>query len=410
MKYEYFIARRYLKSKHKINFISIISVLSIAGITIGVAALIVVLSVFNGFGSLVTSFLVSFDPQIRIEFISPEASAQQQKVKQIINQIPEIKDFAPFVTGKALAYRSGELQVITVKGIEKKTGTSIYDMKSSMGLGKYNIFDRAGLPGLLLGLPLADHIESIVGDTVTIISPAGIENAIAQFSLPTTQKFIISGIYNSRNNEYDDSYMFVSLPVAQKILGYGKRIQGYELKLDNMKNADRVKKILDSKLNPSLFTVNTWYDFHKELYSVMVVERWTAYFILLLIIAVASFNVLGSLSMSVIEKQRDIGILRSMGVGEKSILKIFMYEGILIGIIGTVFGSLLGYFICFLQLQYKIYPLDPTQYKVDALPLQLRITDFFFIAGASLLLSFLTSLYPAKRAARVDPLEAIKWE
>jgi lipoprotein-releasing system permease protein len=127
-------------------------------------------------------------------------------------------------------------------------------------------------------------------------------------------------------------------------------------------------------------------------------------------VAVATFNILGSLSMSVVEKKRDIGILRSMGANEKSILKIFMYEGLLIGAIGTIAGAVLGYFVCFLQLKYNIYPLDPTQYKIDSLPLQVRVTDFFFIAGASMLLSFFASLLPARRAAKVDPLEAIKWE
>ena len=159
-----------------------------------------------------------------------------------------------------------------------------------------------------------------------------------------------------------------------------------------------------------MFSVNTWYDFHKELYTVMKVERWSAYIILCLIVAVATFNILGSLSMSVIEKKRDIGILRSMGASEKSITKIFMYEGLLIGIIGTLAGLLIGYFICYLQLHYNIYPLDPTQYKIDSLPLQIRISDFFFVAGASMLLTFLASLFPAKRAAKVNPLEAIKWE
>ncbi|MEO8231568.1 MAG: FtsX-like permease family protein, partial [Ignavibacteriota bacterium] len=151
-------------------------------------------------------------------------------------------------------------------------------------------------------------------------------------------------------------------------------------------------------------------DFHKELYSVMQIERWVAYILLSLIIAVATFNILGSLSMSVIEKKRDIGILRSMGAKENSILKIFMYEGLMIGLIGTGLGVLLGYFICFLQIQYNIYPLDPTQYKIDSLPLQLRLSDFFVIAGASILLSFIASLIPAKRAAKVDALQAIKWE
>jgi lipoprotein-releasing system permease protein len=142
----------------------------------------------------------------------------------------------------------------------------------------------------------------------------------------------------------------------------------------------------------------------------MEIERWTAYIILSLIIAVASFNILGSLSMSVIEKRRDIGILNAMGISQKSVLKIFMFEGILIGIIGTLLGIFIGYLVCYLQLEFNIYPLDPTQYKVNALPVELRLSDFFFISGAAMLLSFLAALYPAKRAAIINPLEAIKWE
>ena len=220
----------------------------------------------------------------------------------------------------------------------------------------------------------------------------------------------MGGIYSSNNNEYDESYIFTSLETAQKLLGYNDNIQGYDIKLDNINHSFDVKDQLEKKIDNSLFSVNTWYDFHRELYTVMKLERWAAYIILCLIVAVATFNILGSLSMSVIEKKRDIGILRSMGANEKSILKIFMYEGLLIGLIGTAAGAILGYFICYLQLKYNIYPLDPTQYKIDSLPLQVRLTDFFFIAGASMLLSFLASLLPARRAAKIDPLEAIKWE
>ncbi len=163
-------------------------------------------------------------------------------------------------------------------------------------------------------------------------------------------------------------------------------------------------------IDPKIADVNTWYDFHKELYSVMQIERWVAYILLSLIIAVASFNILGSLSMSVLEKKRDIGIMKSFGVTENSILKIFLNEGILIGIFGTLFGVILGYFVCWLQLNFNIYPLDPTMYKINSLPIELRISDFFFVSGASMLLTFLAALFPARRAAKVDALESIKWE
>ena len=415
MKFENFIAKRYLISKHKINFITIISFLSIAGITIGVAALIVVLSVFNGFGSLVKSFLISFDPDIRIEIINPDIKFNISDYREQFNSIKEIKGYAPFVSGKVLAIRGRETQVINLKGITKTAGETIYDIKNNIDtasnlFGSYNFDEANGTPKVIIGLRLADQLEALVGDTVTLISPSGIENVITETGLPKMQKFIVGAIFASNNNEYDAQYIFSALEPAQRLLGYGTRIQGVDFRLQNSDESNRIKEKITAILNSNDFTVNTWFDFHKELYSVMQIERLTAYIILSLIIAVASFNILGSLSMSVIEKKRDIGILRSMGASEKSIVKIFMFEGLLIGIIGTIAGSILGYFICYLQLKFKIYPLDPTQYKIDALPLQVKLSDFFFVAGISMLLSILAALLPAKRASKVNQLEAIKWE
>lgn len=411
MKPESFIAKRYLVSKHKINFITIISVISIIGITIGVAALIVVLSVFNGFGSLVTSFLISFDPHIRIEASSETAYEQMEEVRKILETERHIVSHSPFVSGKVLAIREGLTEIINLKGITETSGKEIYDIKSNIIFGRYEIESESpSISNAIIGIHLADNLQALIGDTITIISPVGIERAATQFTLPLSQQFIIAGIYSSNNNEYDESFLFTELSAGQRILGYRNNIQGYELKLRNLNDAFSVKKSLEEKIDTDNFVVNSWYDFHRDLYSVMQIERWAAYIILSLIIAVATFNILGSLSMSVIEKKRDIGILRAMGLSEKSVLKIFMFEGLLVGIIGTIAGILLGYFICFLQIQYNIYPLDPTQYKIDSLPLEVRISDFFFISGMAILLSFLASLFPAKRAAKVDPLEAIKWE
>lgn len=410
MKYESFIARRYLVSKHKINFITIISFLSIIGITIGVAALIVVLSVFNGFGSLVTSFLRSFDPDVRIEVIKPDVNYTEKYFTEQLKNIKEIKSWAPYSSGKAVAVRGGETQVINVKGITPASGINIYELKKSMLFGKYDLTDKDGISKVVIGLRLADRLEALIGDTLTIISPAGIEEVIAQTAMPIMKTFIIAGIFNSNNNEYDETYLFTNLSAAQDLFNTSGRVQGIDIRLDNINNSSKVKEIIASSLNQNDYGIKTWYDFHKELYAVMQIERWAAYIILSIIIAVATFNILGSLSMSVIEKRRDIGILNSMGAEKKSIVKIFMFEGILIGIIGTAAGSILGYLICFLQLKYKLYPLDPSQYKIDALPLQVQLSDFFFIAGMSLLLSFLASLIPARRAAKVNPLEAIKWE
>ena len=410
MSYEKFIAKRYLLSKHNINFITIISFISITGISLGVAALIVVLSVFNGFGSLVTSFLMNFDPHLRVEYRTESNTNEYEKIITTIKQTPDLKSFAPFVNGKVLVLSSDITQVVNLKGIQPTAEEEIYNIKESILFGNSDLKITDDQPGVVIGLRLADKLQTLIGDTITVISPSAIERAITQFGMPSMQTFIVQGIFSSQNNDYDDNLMFCSLDEAQYLLGYGKSYQGFDIKLNDSENSFKAKDFLASRLDNKLFEINTWYDFHKELYSVMQIERWVAYILLSLIIAVATFNILGSLSMSVIEKKRDIGILRSMGAKENSILKIFMFEGLMIGLIGTGLGVFLGYLICFLQIHYNIYPLDPTQYKIDSLPLQIRLSDFFVIAGVSLFLSFIASLIPAKRAAKVDALQAIKWE
>lgn len=407
MRYERFIAKRYLVSKHKINFITIISIISITGITIGVAALIIVLSVFNGFGSLVTSYLMSLDPHIRINATSEAGEKSLPKLAGSLDSIDDVKAYSAYVEGKVLAYNKGLTQVVNLKGIEKNSINNVYMLNENIVDGEDKFSD---ISSVFIGLPLADKMRVMAGDTLILISPLNIEQAITQLSLPLSKTFIVAGVFISKNNEYDESYIFSDLKDAQYLFGYKNNFQGYDIRLNDIDESNAVKTQLVSKLDQNNFSVNTWYDFHKELYSVMQIERWTAYIILSLIIAVATFNILGSLSMSVIEKKRDIGILRSIGATEKSILKIFMFEGLLIGIIGTLLGVLIGYAVCYIQIKYNIYPLDPSQYKIDSLPIEIRISDFFFISFASMLLSFLASLYPAKKAAKVNPISAIKWE
>ncbi len=410
MLFERFIARRYLISKHKLNFITIISILSTLGITIGVAALIVVLSVFNGFGSLVQSFLLNFDPHLRIEIISDYDDKEIIKLDSLINTSSNVIAYAPFVSGKVLALRRDLTEIINLKGVDELKANEIYGIKQSIVIGSDDLSNRGNMPVIVIGIRLADRLQALAGDTVTIISPAGIERVFTQFSLPNSQSFIIGGIFSSQNNEYDAGLAFIALPLGQSLLGFRNSYQGYEIKLSNINKSFKLKAELESELNPELFSVSTWYDFHKDLYSVMQIERWAAYILLSLIIAVATFNILGSLSMTVLEKKRDIGILRAIGVKTNSIKKIFMYEGLMIGIFGTLIGILIGYFILFLQINYNIYPLDPTQYKIDSLPVELKLSDFFFVSGVSMLLSFIASYFPASRATRINTIDAIKWE
>jgi lipoprotein-releasing system permease protein len=407
MKFEFFIAMRYLFSKHKLNFITIISYLSLSGIMIGTAALILVLAVFNGFGSLVTSYLINFDPHLRIDAVTENGIKKWQSIDSLLLSKSKL-NYTPFVNGKVLVKQESIIQVVNLKGISNDAIDKVYGINNSIVLGKAN-FDDDKLPGGIIGVMLADKLHAMIGDTLSITSPTSIENSILSMTLPKSQKVVIRGIYSSNNNEYDASYIFISLKAAQSIFRYKNDVQGFELKLSDIELTEATQDELLKDLGID-YTVSTWYDFHKELFSVMQIERWVAYILLSLIIAVAVFNILGSLTMSVIEKKRDIGVMLSMGADQNSITRIFMYQGLLVGLTGTISGFILGIAVYLIHLKFNIYPLDPLLYRISALPMQLNIADFLTVGFASIGLSFAAAIYPAKMAAKLNPVESIKWE
>ncbi len=404
---EFFIAKRYLRSRRKLNFITVISILSSLGITIGVAALVIVLSVFNGFGSIVTSILVNFDPHIRISVIEESGYSHIRDLEKAVQNISGVKSYSPFVEGKAILLNKRSFEIVNLKGIQEPKGNETQGVASKIISGKPDLY---GNDKILLGLPLALRLSARVGDTISVTSAYNIEKTIVTLALPQTRKFIVTGIFESNNRDYDVVYSFASIKSAQRLFGLRNKITGLELLLNNFHNAENVKQILESKLDSKMFSVNTWYDLHKELYNVMLIERWGAYILLCLIIAVAVFNIFASLTMTVIEKKKDIGVIRSMGMNKKSISQIFMFEGILVGALGTIAGLFLGVVICYLQIKYNFYPLDPTKYIISFMPVEIRVSDIFAIGVMSMLLAFLATIYPAKRAANTNVIESIKYE
>jgi lipoprotein-releasing system permease protein len=407
--FERYIAKRYLLSKKKVQFITIITLISIVGLTVGVAALISVLSVFNGFNKYQLDILTGFDPHIRIE---PDSGGVLKDYSSIIEKsknINSIKVIAPFAMSKAVISSKKNNLVAFVKGVDENKIGSLSDVKEKTVLGDFEFKDNDEAGGIILGGNLAGRLETRVYDTVTVMSTIGMEKALTQIVTPKTMKFIVRGVYDANNKEYDKFYSFISLPKSQNLFDLGKNVNGLEIRLDNINNSDNVKAELESVIGKG-YKVNTWYDLHEDLYSVMKVERWTAFIILSLIIAVASFSIIGSLTMTVIEKRRDIGILKAMGTSNGSIIKIFMFEGVLIGIYGTIIGSLLGLGVCYAQIKLKFYSLDPTIYSIDALPIDLRYSDFIYVGICAMVLAVFASLYPALRAAKQEPIKAIRWE
>jgi lipoprotein-releasing system permease protein len=409
MRYEGFIARRYLRSKRQLRFINIIMLVSVIGITVGVAALIIVLSVFNGFNSVVTEVLVGFDPHIRIEAARGKAFEIPPTLPQQLRDDPRIAASSPFIASKALLITPRVSRVVLVRGVIDSVVGDVSGVRRSTLLGKFALEETAGSSGIVLGLTLADRMGTTVGSELTVVSPVGVDAMMTQFSQPLTRKCTVTGIYDSNNKDYDARYAYISLETARRLFQIPTGVSGIEIRLHSIDDAEAVQR----KLKPILgtdFTVSTWYDLHRDLYSVMKIERWSAYIILCLIVGVATFNVLGSLTMGVIEKRRDIGVLKAIGATRQSITRLFMFEGILVGLLGTLMGAAIGLAVCWLQITYRLFPLDPTVYIIPALPVEVRWTDFVAVSLASMFLSTLASLYPARRAALLLPVEAIRWE
>lgn len=409
MGFETFIARRYLASKRKVQFISIISLISIVGITVGVAALLIVLSVFNGFSGVVTNILVGFDPHLRIEKKGGFDNQTYQTVQNVLQSESRVTGFAPFVSGKGMIVSRSFNKVVFVRGVDGEKIGKVSGIKEKMVLGKFDLKESDGIESIVLGLTLSDRLGAIVGDEVTIVSPYTFSASLSPFAQPLTMRFKVAGIYESNNKEYDAQYAFISLTAAQQLFEMQNKFTGVEARLVDINQSDNVKSELSAKVLPDII-ISTWYDLHADLYSMMKIERWIAYILLCLIILVACFNMLGSLTMTVIEKRRDIGILQSMGADRKSIIKIFMFEGLLIGIIGTVLGITLGLLIIYLQQKYFLFPLDPTVYIIPAIPVEIHLSDFVLVSLASILFTAIASYYPAKRASKLIPIESIRWE
>jgi ABC-type transport system, involved in lipoprotein release, permease component len=408
MSFKFFIAKRYLISKKEAGFITVISSISIAGITIGVAALIVVLSVFNGFNGLVASILVGFDPHLRIQQTEHTSAKNFEQLLDILRTDKKVSGVGAFVSGKAMIVSRSQSKVVFVRGLEPAGIDKVTGVKQKIVLGKLNFQDSTARD-MVVGMTLADRLGIVTGDSVLMISPAGSQRALLGFGAPIVRSFRVSGIYESNNKEYDALYGYMSLRSAQQLFQAGSNIHGYEVRFKNIDDAEQMKSRIENEFS-SAFQVMTWYDLHKDLYSVMRIERWSAYIILCLIIGVATFNLLGSLTMSVIEKTRDIGILKTMGATNQDVVSIFQFEGLLVGLIGTIAGSILGLVVCYLQMHYRLFALDPTVYIIPAIPVEVHPMDFLSVGVAAIGLSYAATLYPAKRAAALLPADAIRWE
>jgi lipoprotein-releasing system permease protein len=416
MSYEFFVAKRYFQSKRRTGFISLINYFSIAGVMIGVAALIIVLSVMNGFETEVRSRIIGFDSHIRFRSFHDQGIENYGQIIDDLKKYDHVAAISPYIYNKGLIISGENRDAIIIKGVEQQTVVEVSDLKKNIVWGELDLDTIAvagekPLPGIVLGKSLALRLDVNLGEKIYIGSFASIKNLFMPRP-PKMKAFIVNGLFETGLFEFDSNFGYISIECAQDLVDMpGNRVSGLEIMLDKM-NLELVnnvaEKMADAYGYP--FTTETWFQRNSNLFSWMQIEKWAAFIILSLIIMVAAFNIISTMIMVVMEKKKEIGILKSLGAENQAIMKIFVIQGLISGIAGTVLGCLIGYLLCWSQLEYAWFSLPPDVYFISSLPIEMKVTDFVLIAAAAILLCFGATLYPSTRAAKLDPVQAIRYE
>ena len=413
MRYELLVGLRYTRAKRRNQFISVISAISMAGIALGVAALIVVLSVMNGFQKELRARILGVASHVQIS--GPDNQlADWQSVAKIVAQDPRVKGAAPFVNAQGMLAAGQAVRGSVVRGIIPQREAQVAEIGLHMRAGSLEAL-RAGEFGIVLGSELARALGALSGDKVAVIAPQGLVTPAGV--IPRLKQFTVVGLFEVGMFEYDSGLALVHLEDAQKLYQMGDAVSGVRLRLDDLFASRSVARELMAKLDPSYFATD-WTRSHANFFRAVEIEKRVMFIILLLIVAVAAFNIVSTLVMLVTDKQADIAILRTLGASPGSIVQIFMVQGALIGVIGTFAGLVLGVLVGFNVdtvvpfvenlLGFKFLAKDV--YYISDLPSDVQLGDVTTIGIVSLVLSFIATLYPSWRASRTNPAEALRYE
>ncbi len=409
MKFELFVAQKYLLARQKQTFISVITFISILGVALGVAALIIVLGVMNGFSQNLQEKILGINAHILVGSYNGLITDYHQ-LEEKISQIKGVKAVAPFIYSEVMASGPGGVKGLVLRGIDPLGADSVFELNKILILGKSsNLKQENPFPAIILGKELADRLNLTLGSKVNILAPSG-EKSSAGFS-PKIKTFEVVGIFKTGVYEYDSSLGYVSLSQAGKLLGFKQQgVTALEIRVFEVYRAPEIaQQILKAIGNFPYYTRN-WIEMNQNLFSALKLEKTAMGVILLMIVLVGSFSIITTLIMLVMEKTRDIAVMISMGATPQRIRKIFMLQGTIIGCIGTALGYTLGLGISFLLKKYQFIKLPADVYYLDHLPILHRPLDLVLIGVMAILLCFLATLYPAKQAAKLNPANALRYE
>lgn len=408
MFFELFLSIRYLRAKRKQAFISVITVISVLGVMIGVMALVVVLSVMNGFRADLMSKILGVKSHLLV-LSYKGAFNDYKRVAGRVGQAEGAVATTPFIHSQVMVNRSGNVSGAILRGIQPETAGNVLSIESMIKDGSLSSLESSwdGLPTIIIGSELSKQLGAYPGDILNMISPEGKLTPFGR--VPNSQKFKVTAVFDSGMYEYDASMVFVSLKEAQAFLGFGDRVSGLEVRVKDVYKSDKVGlKIQNALGNP--YWTKDWKVMNRSLFSALKLEKFAMFVILTMIVLVGALNIISTLVMVVMEKTRDVAILRAMGASAKSIMTIFMVQGLLVGLVGTLAGLASGLGICHLLARYKLISLPSDVYYITTLPVQVEFWDVCLVSLSAVVISFLATIYPSWHASKLNPVEAIRYE
>jgi lipoprotein-releasing system permease protein len=422
MSYELLIGLRYLRAKRKSTFISIITFISTAGVALGVMALIVVLAVMTGFEEDLKEKILGTNAHV-VVLKNSGGIEGNAGVMDRLKRVPGVVAATPFVYSQVMLTTGSNVSGVVLRGIDPESDARVTNLKKSLVEGRLTDLEKPGsdgteataLPGVILGKELSKNLNLFVGDPVNIVSPLG---NITPFGMaPKMKRFRVAGLFNTGMFEYDSTLAYVGLHEAQEFLGLGTAVTGIQLKVADVYHADRIAREINRGFGYEYFA-RDWMRMNKNILFALKTEKMVMFIILTLIVLVAAFGIASTLFMVVMEKTKDIAILKSMGATNRSIMKIFVLEGLIIGVAGTVVGVLSGLLmalnmetiVAFIQKVTGFELFSRDVYYLDHFPSQVVPGDVLLISLTAVFISFVATLYPAWQGSRLPPAEALRYE
>ena len=422
--YEIFVGLRYLRAKRRNRAISLNTFVSIAGITLGVAALIGTVGIMTGFKEDIQAKILGTTAHIIVQDRMKDGMIDYDKVAIQVQDVPDVVAATPFILKQVMLTTPSGVQGVVIRGIDPQREGKVTELAKNLSAGELSDLQKpvkvklppaddptgppveTEKPGIILGKELALRLGAFMGDTVNVVSPpAGPISAIGM--VPKIRTFAVAGIFQSGMYEYDSSLAYIDLGEAQKFFNMSGSVSGVEIKVTDVFRADEIARSVEHALGFA-YGARDWMAMNRNLFSALKLEKTMMFLLLVLITIVASFNIVSTLTMIVTEKQKEIAILKAMGATKKSIRRIFMLNGLIIGLTGTAIGIPLGY--AFLWLIQTFWTFDPTVYYISRIPVHVLASDVLLVAGSAILISFAATLLPSRQAAKLEPVAALRYE